>query len=65
MYNKGTTLSKHYHSFPEIIEMKKGILLDRVTGKTYKEGGVYRIEPYTIHEVEALEDSISIIKFEV
>lgn len=65
MYDKGTTLARHYHSFPEIIEMKKGCLLDKVTGMTYKEGGIYRIEPYTIHEVEALEDSISIIKFEL
>lgn len=65
MYDKGTTLARHYHSFPEIIEMKKGRLLNRATGEIYKEDCVYRIEPYTIHEVEALEDSISIIKFEV
>lgn len=60
---KGTKWEKHHHDCSETLIVWKGCLQGNLNDIIISRGGIMEMNPNTVHEISALEDSIFYVEF--
>lgn len=60
---KGTKWEEHHHDCSETLIVWKGALKGNLNNLIISRGGIMEMNPYTVHEISALEDSVFYVEF--